>query len=91
MIIIGTSVLILRGKLMYLSRVKAKGKFYFYLYIYDGSTENQKRIVHRLGKTENARSTLDAWQNPQNIPLELVSMGLDTRRLPRWKESLEGT
>lgn len=76
---------------MYLSRVKAKGNLYFYLYIYDGSTENQKRIVHRLGRTEKARDTLQQWREAKNIPVELLSMGLDSRRLSKWEESLEGT
>ena len=74
---------------MFLSRVKAKGKYYFYIYIYDNKSESYKSIIYRLGERSKALEVIKEWNTKNNIPLELLTRGLEKESIETWKKKIE--
>lgn len=77
------------GVVMFLSRVKAKGKYYYYIYIYDNQSESMKKIIYRLGEHSKAVELVKRWTSKNNIPIELLNMGLQIQQVENWKKKIE--
>lgn len=74
---------------MFLSRVKAKGRYYFYIYIYDNQQENFKKSIYSLGEKNKALQVIEDWKANNKIPVELIKMGLKKEKIERWRKKIE--
>lgn len=86
----GTRVRIERGEFMFLRQVQSKGKSYLYLCSYYAENEIQdKRIIYRFGRTEQALINMIAWlENFGHFPKELIELGCSYNDLREWVKSL---
>lgn len=74
---------------MFMTKKKARGRFYYYLYVYDRFNERGMRPVCSLGSSPKALQNLEEWKEQNDIPPDLLALGLKKEQLKKWHDTIK--